>query len=67
VLYVTERCVFRLQREGLQLIEAAPGVDIERDVLAHMAFRPIIRDVAVMDPRIYRPEPMGIAAALRRR
>jgi propionate CoA-transferase len=65
VLYVTERCVFRLQREGLQLIEVAPGVDIERDVLAHMAFRPIIRDVVLMDPRIYRPEPMGIAAALR--
>ncbi len=41
VYYVTERCVFRLGREGLELIEVAPGIDIERDILAHMAFRPI--------------------------
>jgi hypothetical protein len=52
VLYVTERGVFKLQPEGLQLIEVAPGIDIERDVLAHMAFRPIVGDVALMDPRI---------------
>jgi propionate CoA-transferase len=65
VLYVTERCVFKLQPEGLQLIEVAPGIDIERDVLAHMAFRPIIRDVAMMDPRIYQSRLMGLTAALR--
>jgi propionate CoA-transferase len=64
VHYVTERCVFRLRPEGLQLIEVAPGIDIERDVLAHMAFRPIIGEVALMDPRIYRPKPMGLAAVL---
>jgi propionate CoA-transferase len=67
VLYVTERCVFKLQPEGLQLIEVAPGIDIERDVLSHMAFRPIIRDVALMDPRIYQSKPMGLAAALQDR
>ncbi|SAK86291.1 3-oxoadipate CoA-succinyl transferase subunit alpha [Caballeronia fortuita] len=61
VLYVTERCVFKLQPEGLQLIEVAPGIDIERDVLAHMAFRPIIGDVVRMDPRIYQSKPMGLA------
>lgn len=64
VLYVTERCVFKLQPKGLQLIEVAPGIDIERDVLSHMAFRPIIGDVALMDPRIYQSKPMGLAAML---
>ena len=64
VLYVTERCVFKLQPEGLQLIEVAPGIDIERDVLSHMAFRPIIGDVALMDPRIYQSKPMGLANTL---
>ena len=64
VLYVTERCVFRLTAEGWQLIEVAPGIDIERDILAHMGFSPVIHDVAVMDARIYRPGPMGLAAAL---
>ena len=38
VLYVTERCVLRLSREGLELIEVAPGVDIQRDILARMDF-----------------------------
>jgi len=64
VHYVTERCVFRLQAQGLQLIEVAPGIDVERDILAHMAFRPLIGDVAVMDARIYKPKSMGLAAVL---
>ena len=64
VYYVTERCVFRLGREGLELIEVAPGIDIERDILARMAFRPIVRDPHAMDARIFRPEPMGLEAIL---
>lgn len=64
VLYVTERCVFKLQSKGLELIEVAPGIDIERDVLAYMAFRPIVGDVRTMDERIYRNKPMGLAAVL---
>jgi len=64
VLYVTERCVFRLSASGLQLIEVAPDIDVERDILAQMGFRPVIRDVAVMDARIYQARPMGLAAAL---
>jgi propionate CoA-transferase len=60
VLYVTERCVFRLVPEGLELTEVAPGVDVERDILAHMAFRPIVREPRPMDARLFRPEPMGL-------
>ena len=39
-LYVTERCIFRRTAEG---VEVAPGIDIDRDILAHMGFRPIAR------------------------
>ena len=60
VLYITERCVFRLTKEGLELIEIAPGVDIKRDILDRMDFEPIIRRPRAMDPRIFRPEPMGL-------
>ena len=44
VLYVTERCVFRRTAEGMELAEVAPGIDIERDILAHMDFEPIVDD-----------------------
>jgi propionate CoA-transferase len=65
VLYVTERCVFRLGSGGLELIEIAPGVDMERDILARMAFRPIMdRPPRLMDPRIFRQPPMGLRAEL---
>jgi len=48
VLFVTERAVFRLTSEGLELIEAAPGIDIEADILQQMEFRPLIRSVGRM-------------------
>ena len=41
-LYITERCVFEACEGGIKLIEVAPGIDIEKDILAHMAFKPII-------------------------
>jgi len=60
VFYVTERCVLRRTAEGVELTEVAPGVDIERDILAHMGFRPIVNDPKPMDPRLFLPEPMGL-------
>eukprot|EP00752_Nemacystus_decipiens_P000662 g662.t1 len=64
VLYVTERCVFRLEPRGLVLAEVAPGVDIDRDILAHMDFTPLLDAPAQMRAEIFRPEPMGLADAL---
>jgi propionate CoA-transferase len=60
VLYVTERCVFKLTPDGLELVEVAPGIDIEHDILARMEFRPIIRNPAIMDQRIFANGPMGL-------
>ena len=64
VLYVTERAVFELTPEGLALREIAPGLDVERDVLAQMGFRPIVEAVAEMDPRIFAEAPMELAPEL---
>jgi propionate CoA-transferase len=64
VLYVTERCVLRLTSAGLELAEVAPGIDIERDILAHMAFRPIVGEPKAMDARIFGLDPMGLEDTL---
>src|SRR6185503_17938272 len=65
VLYVTERCVFQLVPHGLELIEIAPGVDLEKDVLAHVGFTPIItEEPKMMEAKIFRDEPMGLKADL---
>ncbi|MCB0121990.1 MAG: hypothetical protein KDE58_07085, partial [Caldilineaceae bacterium] len=54
VLYVTERAVFELTKEGMLLKEIAPGIDLERDVLGQMAFRPLVPDeVKVMDAALF--------------
>jgi propionate CoA-transferase len=66
VLYITERCVFRLTRDGLELTEVAPGVDLERDILAKMAFKPIVRQPREMDHRIFRSGPMGLRSDMLR-
>ena len=61
VLLITERAVFRLTERGLELIEIAPGVDLEQDVLGQMEFRPVISEnLKEMDARIFREEKMGL-------
>ncbi|MBS3694131.1 acyl CoA:acetate/3-ketoacid CoA transferase [Rhodococcus qingshengii] len=52
-VYVTERAVFELTAAGLALIEVAPGIEIERDILPHMGFTPIIDNPKVMNPSLF--------------
>ncbi len=60
VLFVTERCVLGLTSNGMELLEVAPGIDVERDILPGLEFDPIINQPATMDPRLFRPEVMGL-------
>ncbi|MFT3818455.1 MAG: CoA-transferase [Rubrivivax sp.] len=61
VMYVTERCVFRLVDEGLELVEIAAGVDLEADVLSLLPLKPLMRQPPrTMDARLLLPEPMGL-------
>lgn len=61
MLYVTERCLFALTPEGMELIEVAPGEDVERDILARMDFMPIVRGTPrTMDAAIFADEPIGL-------
>ena len=61
VYYVTERAVFTLTPEGVMLIEIAPGVDLQKDVLDMMEFRPIISDhLRTIDKVIYQQGSLGL-------
>ena len=64
VIYVTERCVFQLTPGGLELIELARGIDIEKDILAQMDFEPVINKPVPMDRRIFNDDPMDLLSDL---
>lgn len=60
VLYITERAVFGLTSEGVVLKEIAPGVNLAKDILAQMDFKPMIGELKTMDACIFRPEKMNL-------
>jgi propionate CoA-transferase len=61
-VFVTERAVFRVGASGLELCEVAPGIDIEKDIMAQMSFRPAVAsELKLMDARLFSPDPMGLA------
>ena len=61
VVYISERSVFKLTPEGLMLTEIAPGVDLQKDILDKMEFKPLVSpDLKTMDPRIFRDQLMGL-------
>ena len=60
VIICTERAVFKLIKEGVMIIEIAPGMDLEKDIIKNMGFRPLIsKDLKLMDERIFIPGRMG--------
>lgn len=61
VLYITERAVFKLTPEGMVLIEIAPGIDLQTQVLNQIEFKvEISKDLRLMDERIFAEEKMGL-------
>ena len=61
ILYVTERCVLRLESEGVTLVEIAPGVDLERDILAQCEFPlRVAKDLKTTPSALFQPEPFGL-------
>ena len=59
--YITERAVFKRVLEGMKLIEIAPGVDLQKDILDKMEFTPIMDDIRLMDERIFRDTLMHLS------
>ncbi len=60
VIYVTERCVFVLREDGLELTEIAPGIDMQKDILNQLPFKPNVYDVKPMASVLFQPEAMGL-------
>lgn len=67
VYYVTERAVFRRSAKHtvLELVEIAPGIDLQKDVLDQLGFDPVIsKDLKTMDPRIFKDEKMDLMSEM---
>ncbi|MEM4831671.1 MAG: CoA-transferase, partial [Sulfolobales archaeon] len=65
VLFVTERAVFRLTENGLELIEVAPGVDVDKHILSKMEFKPrISKNLREMDVELFNEKPIGLRDAV---
>ncbi len=65
VLFVTERAVFKLGDKGIELIEVAPEVDIEKDILAKMEFKPrILNNVEYMNKELFNDKPMNLRSLI---
>ena len=61
ILYVTERAVFRLGASGPELVEIAPGIDVQRDILGLMEFEPRVSpQLREMDPQVFQAGVIGI-------
>ena len=60
VLFVTERCVFRLTDRGLSLVEIAPGIEVEQDILRLLPFRPLVEGVTAMAAGLFESKPLGL-------
>jgi len=61
IVYVTERCVLRLEAEGVTVVEIAPGVDLQRDVLAQSEFPlQVASNLKMMPAALFRPDPIGL-------
>lgn len=55
VLYITERAVFSREGSTLKLLEIAPGIDLEKDILLQMEFKPeIASNLKIMDSSLFR-------------
>jgi propionate CoA-transferase len=62
-IFITERAVLRAANGGLELIEIAPGIDLEKDVVRHMSRRPrVAADLKLMDKRLFSPALMNLRA-----
>ncbi len=64
VFYVTERAVFQLTEQGLELIEIAPGIDVRTQIIERIPFPVVVRQPKLMHARLYNPKPMGLAQLL---
>jgi propionate CoA-transferase len=60
VFYVTERCVFQLRPGGLELTEVAPGIDLKKNILDILPFKPIMKNVREMERAIFAVPPLRI-------